>query len=94
MDNIFFNGGTQYWLAIQTTDNPGWHGWLCTTQTWGDMTYFSQDNGSSWQAARAIMERRTVSSWFSEAALVFPAIDGAGNEVPAPNLSDGSGGVV
>jgi hypothetical protein len=53
VDNIFFNGGTQYWLAIQTTGNTGWHGWLCTTQTWGDMTYFSQDNGLLWVSSQS-----------------------------------------
>jgi hypothetical protein len=51
VDNIFFNGGTEYWLAIQTTGNPGWHGWLCTTQTWGDMSYYSQNNGASWESS-------------------------------------------
>jgi hypothetical protein len=53
VDNIFFAGGTGYWLAIQTTGNTGWHGWLCTTQTWGDMTYFSQNNGASWESSQS-----------------------------------------
>lgn len=51
VDNIFFNGGTEYWLAIQTIGNTGSHGWLCTTQTWGDMSYYSQNNGASWESS-------------------------------------------
>jgi hypothetical protein len=51
VNNIWFTGETQYWIAIQTTGNTGWHGWLCTTQTWGDMTYLSQDNGASWESS-------------------------------------------
>lgn len=52
-DQIFFNGGTQCWLAIQTIGNTGAHGWLCTTQTWGDMSYFSPNNGASWESSQS-----------------------------------------
>jgi hypothetical protein len=52
-DNITFTGGTKYWFAMQTTGGAGAHYWLCTSQTWADQTYFSQDNGGSWITSQA-----------------------------------------
>lgn len=50
--DIAFTGGTKFWLAMQTTGGAGAHYWLACNQTWADMTYFSQDNGSSWQSSQ------------------------------------------
>ncbi|MFO7626948.1 MAG: hypothetical protein R6V62_06800 [Candidatus Fermentibacteraceae bacterium] len=51
--NIDFTGGTKYWFAMQTTGGSGAHYWLCANQTWADMTYFSQNNGSTWSSSQA-----------------------------------------
>lgn len=49
---ITFVAGTKYWFAMQTTGGAGAHYWLCTNQTWADMTYFSANNGSSWSSSQ------------------------------------------
>ncbi|MFO7627259.1 MAG: hypothetical protein R6V62_08385 [Candidatus Fermentibacteraceae bacterium] len=51
--NIDFIAGTKYWFAMQTTGGAGAHYWLACNQAWADMSYFSQDNGSSWQSSQA-----------------------------------------
>ena len=43
----------KYWLAMQTTGGAGAHYWLATSQTWAEMTYFSQNNGSTWSSSQA-----------------------------------------
>jgi hypothetical protein len=48
-----FLGGTKYWLAMQTTGGAGAHYWLAAVQTWADMNYFSQNNGSSWASSQS-----------------------------------------
>ncbi len=50
---ISFVAGTKYWFAMQTTGGAGAHYWLAANQTWADMTYFSQNNGSTWSSSQA-----------------------------------------
>jgi len=50
--DLDFVGGSTYWLAMQTTGGAGAHYWLATPNVYDDMTYFSQDNGSTWQSSQ------------------------------------------
>jgi len=51
--DIAFTAGTKYWIAMQTTGGAGAHYWLAANQAWADMTYFSANNGSSWNSSQA-----------------------------------------
>jgi hypothetical protein len=44
--------GTKYWLCLQTTSG-GTSYWLCALQMWADMSYFSQNNGSTWASSQS-----------------------------------------
>lgn len=48
VDDLYFEGGNVYWLALQTTGSGGPDYWLAGPNTSGGMTHFSQDNGASW----------------------------------------------
>jgi hypothetical protein len=47
--------GTTYWLAIQTVGGSGSHYWCCKNNAGGteyNMSYFSQNNGTSWTSSQ------------------------------------------
>lgn len=44
--------GTKYWFCLQTTSGGSSY-WLCAQQMWADMTYFSQNNGSTWSSSQS-----------------------------------------
>lgn len=44
--------GTKVWFCLQATSSSAAY-WLCTFQTWGDMSYFSGDNGATWSSSQA-----------------------------------------
>ncbi len=54
VDPQSFTGGTKYWLAMQTSGSAGNDFWLSANQTWADMNYFSQDNGTSWTSSQGM----------------------------------------
>jgi hypothetical protein len=45
-------GGGKYWFAMQTTGGFSAHYWLCANQTWADMSYLSNNNGTSWTSSQ------------------------------------------
>jgi hypothetical protein len=46
-----FYAYTKYWFALQTTGGTNQNYWICTLQTWADMTYFNNNN--NWASSYA-----------------------------------------
>lgn len=43
--------GTKVWFCLQATGCSGYAYWCACNQTWGDMSWFSTDNGASWTSS-------------------------------------------
>lgn len=44
---------TRYWMALQTVGGAGSQWWLCQNNAFYSMSYFSQNNGSTWASSQA-----------------------------------------
>lgn len=45
--------GVCYWFVVQT-QSTGNDFWLCTNQTWAEMSYFSDNNGDTWTSSQGM----------------------------------------